>query len=236
MMLRHLSALAVAAALTLAGAGCTTAAGNSAAARPVAPPVRTQDELAASLLRVEDLPSGYTEQPGPTDLPPDRTESAEGGQGGGVEPCGEIFDQLRGGEPALNAIAAGTAEIEFSRGDDGPFLLQGLLSSGNRAGLRAALDTFRQLPALCSEFTENDEQGSFTIRLTEVPFAPLGDEVVAVRLDATGTGVNADVVLGGYLVLIRTGATMCLLTHFGIPGVELAETETVARAAVARLD
>jgi len=37
-------------------------------------------------------------------------------------------------------------------------------------------------------------------------------------------------------VLIRVGATVCILIHFGIPKVDVAETETVARAAVARLE
>jgi hypothetical protein len=228
-MLRRLSVLAVAAALCLVGAGCS-AAGYSGVARPVPPPVLTQAELAAALLRAEDLPNGYTQQPATSEPPSD-----EGGQGGGGEPCAEVFDQLRGGESALDALGASAAEIEFSHGDYGPFLQQGLLSSADRDGLRAAIDAFRQLPTLCSQFTETDEQGTFTVRLTEAPFPALGDEAFAVKLDATGKSAEIDVVLSGYLVLMRSGATVCLLIHFGIPGVDAAETEKIARAAVARL-
>jgi hypothetical protein len=231
-MLRRFSAFALVAALSLVGAGCT-AASHDGVARAVPPPVLTTAELSAALLRAEDLPRGYTVQPVP-EAPPD--ESDTGGQGGGTEPCGDVFDQLRGGEPALSAIASGTAEAEFSKGDDGPFLQQGLLSSGDRAGLRAAVEAFRQLPTICGEFTENDEQGAFTMRLSPAQFPALGDESVAIKLDATGTAEAATVALGGYLLLIRVGATVCILIHFGIPTVDVAESETVARAAVARLE
>jgi hypothetical protein len=231
-MVRRFSAFALVVALSLIGAGCT-AAGYAGVARALPPPVLTQADLAAALLRVEDLPDGYTLQPIP-ESPPDETDA--GGQGAGVEPCGDVFDQLRGGEPALSAIAAGTAEVEFSKGDDGPFLQQGLISSGDRAGLRSAVEAFRQLPKVCGEFTENDAQGTFTMRLSPAEFPALGDESVAVKLDATGTTEAATIALGGYLVLIRVGATVCILIHFGIPNVDIAETETVARAAVARLE
>lgn len=231
-MVRGLSVIVVTAALYLAGAGCT-AAGYSGSARAMPPPVRSQAELSAALLRVEDLPGGYTVEPA-GDAPPD--QSGTGGQGGGAEPCADVFDQLRGGDPDLSRIASSSAGVEFSKGEVGPFLQQSLLSTGDRAGLRAAVDAFRQLPTLCGEFTERDEQGSFTLKLSEATFATLGDETVAVKLDAHGKGEEIDVTLAGYMVLIRTGSTVCLLIHFGIPGVDRAETETVARAAVAKLD
>ena len=231
-MLRRFSAFALVAALSLIGAGCT-AAGHDGVARAVAAegphPGRARGRAAA---RAGPSP-GYTLQPIP-ESPPE--ESDTGGQGGGAEPCGDVFNQLRGGDPALSAIASGTAEVEFSKGDDGPFLQQGLLSSGDRAGLRSAVDAFRQLPTVCGEFTENDEQGSFTMRLSPAEFPALGDETVAVKLDATGRSEGTAVALGGYLVLIRVGATVCILIHFGIPTVGIGETETVARAAVDRLE
>jgi hypothetical protein len=229
-----LAAYVVVAALCLVGAGCKPATYDGVM-RVMPPPVRTQAELTAMLLRLQDLPSGYTLQPG-TPEPPDDADSATGGQGGGVAPCAEVLDQLRGGEPALSATASGTAEVEFSKGDYGPFLQQGLLSTADRPGLRAAVDTFRQLPTLCGEYTESDEQGSFTIRLSAVAsFPSLGDETVALKLDAAGRSEEINVSLGGYVVLIRVGSTVCILIHFGIPGVEVAETEKVAAAAAARL-
>lgn len=238
MTLRRFSAFALAATLGLVGVGSTTACAgighrDAGVARAIPPPVLTRADLVAALLRVDDLPTGYTLQPS-TDTPPDENDT--GGQGAGTEPCSDVFNQLRGGEPALSSIAAATAEVEFSKGDDGPFLQQGLLSSDNRAGLRSAVEAFHQLPAVCGEFTQNDEQGSFTMRLTPAQFPTLGDDTVAVKLDATGRSELSNVALGGYLVLIRVGATICILIHFGIPGVDVAETEKVARAAVARLE
>jgi hypothetical protein len=72
--------------------------------------------------------------------------------------------------------------------------------------------------------------------LSTARFPALGDDTVAVKLDATGRSEGASVALGGYLVLLRVGATICILIHFGIPGVDVAETEKVAEAAVARLE
>lgn len=218
------------------GAGCT-AAGYAGAARSLPPPVRTQSELAGVLLRVEDLPAGYTLQPTtPTAPKSERAADGQGGgQGGGTEACADVFEQLRGGEPALSRLAAGAAEVEFGKGDYGPFLQQSLLSIGDEAVVRAAIDAFRRLPATCESFTETDEQGSFTIKLSEADLPALGDESVVVKLDANGRSVELDVTLSGYLVLVRKGSVVCILIHFGIPGVDVAETEKISRAAVARL-
>jgi hypothetical protein len=210
------------------GGGCATG-GYSEVARGLPPAVRSQAELAEGLLRVEDLPGGYVLQP---------VVPAQGGQGGGAnaEPCADVFEQLRGGAPALNRIAASSARVEFGKGDYGPFLQEALLSSGDRAAMRAAVEAFRALPDQCDRFTETDEQGAFTIKLSGANLPALGDDSVAVKLDATGSSDDLNVTLSGYMVLVRSGSVVCILIHFGIPAVDVAETEKIARAAVARLD
>jgi hypothetical protein len=199
------------------------------------PPVRTQAELAGVLLRVQDLPAGYTLQPTAPNPPPSEQAGPGGGQGGGTEACADVFEQLRGGEPALSRVAPGAAQVEFGKGDYGPFLQQSLLSTGDQAVRRAAIDAFRRLPTTCAQFTENDEQGSFTVKLSEATLTAIGDESVAVKLDANGRSIDLDVTLSGYMVFVRKGSVVCILLHFGIPGVDVAETEKIARAAVARL-
>jgi hypothetical protein len=232
-MARWLSVVVAVGALFLVGGGCT-AAQYSAVARGLAPAVRSQAELASGLLRVEDLPAGYVLQPA---VPaPSTPPSADGGQGAGASPCVDVFEQLRGGAPALNRIAASTARVEFGKGDYGPFLQEELLSSGDQVAIRAAVAAFRKLPELCDRFTETDEQGSFTIKLSEANLPALGDESVALKLDAAGSSEDLNVTLGGYLMLLRKGSVVCILIHFGLPGVDVAETEKIARAAVARLD
>jgi hypothetical protein len=196
----------------------------------LAPAVRSQGELAGVLLRVEDLPGGYALQPAVVPPPTD------GGQGGGVQPCADVFEQLRGGAPALSRVAASSAQVEFGKGDYGPFLQEALLSSGDRVAMRAAVEAFRTLPDHCEHFTETDEQGAFTIKLSEANLPALGDESVALKLDATGTSDDLNVTLSGYMMMVRTGSVVGILIHFGIPAVDLAETEKIARAAVARLD
>jgi hypothetical protein len=183
-------------------------------------------------LRVEDLPPGYTATPGAPSAPP-----GEGaGAGGGAQPCADVFEQLRGGSPALSRIAASTAEVEFGKGDYGPFLQQVLLSTADRAAVDAAVSAFKQLPALCDGFTETDEQGSFTVKLSPAGSLPVfGEDSVSLKLDANGRNVDLDVTISGYMILFRQGSTVCILIHFGIPGVDVAETEKIVRAAVARV-
>lgn len=188
-----------------------------------------QGELAAALLRVEDLPSGYA-------VTPSATAGHGGSGGGGSEACVDVLGQLRGGAPALSRGAVGSAGVEFDKGDNGPFLQQALLSSGDRAALDGAVAAFRQLPALCDGFTETDERGSFTVRLAAADNLPvLGDDSVALKLDANGRSIDLDVTIGGYMILFRNDSTVGILIHFGIPEVDVGETEKIARAAVARL-
>jgi hypothetical protein len=250
--MKRLSAIVLAAALAF---GCTACAApkpsrSSGAIRVAAPRVLSEVELSAALLKVPDLPAGYGLDPEPGE---DGQSGGSGGGGqsggqsggsGGSDPeldssgnpaCDTIFEEVRGTGSALKVADATTAEIEFTRGDLGPIISQSLYSSGSRPAARAAFDTFRRIPLLCSEFTESDDGGSFSIRLSEAPFAPVGDESYAIRLDATGRGEGADVTLGGYLVLFRSVATTSIIVHVGIPGVDPAETQKIAAAAAARL-
>jgi hypothetical protein len=220
-------------ALALALGGGCSAARFDGAARGAGPAVLTQGELTSALLRVEDLPTGYTMQPAAPEASPSPTT---GGQGGSVEPCADVFEQLRGSAPALSKVASASARVEFGKGDYGPFLQQVLLSTGDRAAIEAAVSAFRQLPSLCNGFTETDEHGSFTVRLAPAENMPaLGDESVTLKLDANGRSVDLDVTLSGFMILLRKGSVVSVLIHFGIPGVDAAETEKIGRAAAARL-
>jgi hypothetical protein len=223
----------VALALALGGGAGCSAARFDGAARGTGPAVLSHGELASALLRVEDLPSGYTLQPAAPEASP---SPSTGGQGGSVEPCADVFEQLRGSAPALSRVASATARVEFGKGDYGPFLQEVLLSTGNRAAVEAAVGAFRQLPALCNGFTETDEQGSFTVKLAPADNLPaLGDESVALKLDANGRSIDLDVTLSGFMILFRKGSVVGVLIHFGIPGVDAAETEKIGQAAVARV-
>jgi hypothetical protein len=235
---RLLSVGAVAAGLLVA-AGCSGGTSHSEEFRALPPPARTQAELAGALLRAEDLPAGYTLQPTAPNPPPG-AEASPGaspgeGQGGGADDCADVFEQLRGGQPALSRVAASAAQVEFGKGDYGPFLQQSLLSTGDQKVMRAAIDAFRRLPTTCGQFTETDEAGSFTVKVSEASLPALGDESIAVKLDANGRSTELDVTMSGFMVLVRKGSVVCIVIHFGIPGVDAAETEKIARAAAARL-
>jgi hypothetical protein len=236
--MRRLSVLVPVLALVMGTAGCP-ALPRPGALRPAAPRVLSEAQLAAALLTVPDLPNGYALDAeagaGGTDrsAEPSTDELIE--PGSDDEACDQVFDEVRGGGPALGATGAVTAEIEFTRGELGPFVSQSLHSSRDRAAIHAAFEEMRRVPQLCREFTESDDDGSFTIRMTEASFPQVGEDSFAIRLDASGGGEGISITLGGYLVLIRVAATVSMIVHVGAPGVDAGETERVARAAAARL-
>lgn len=226
-----LGRLAAGLALLAVIGGCAPA-GVGGAARGVVPAVKTQQELTGALLKVEDLPTGYTVAPGAAAQAP---SGAAAGSGGGADPCADVFGQLRGSDPVFARVAAASARVEFTKGDYGPFLQEVLLSTGDRAAVDAAIEEFRQLPKVCDGFTETDEQGSFSVKLSETELPTFGRESVSLKLDANGRSIDLDVTLSGYMILIRHESTVCVLIHFGIPGVDVGETEKIARAAAGRL-
>jgi hypothetical protein len=225
--MRRLSVLVLLVALAVTVTGCTAIA-PPGVLKPAAPRLLSEAELASALLTVSDLPSGYAL---------DAEAGADGADQstGGNEACDQVFDRMRASGSPLGSTGATAAEIEFTRGESGPFLSQGLYSSRDRAGVLAAFAAVRRIPEMCREFTETDEDGSFTIRLAEAAFPSMGDDSFAIRLDASGSGEGISVTLGGYLVLVRIAATMSVIAHVGLPGVDVGETEKVARAAAARL-
>jgi hypothetical protein len=225
--MRLLLAVSLAASLVVGAAGCA-AGTETGMLRPAPPRVLGEAELRSALLTVGDLPTGYSLD---AEAGADGSDPADGGN----EECDRVFDHMRGSGSALRAGGASTAEIEFTRGEYGPFISQSLVSGADRAAVFAAFEAFRRVPDQCREFTEEDDDGSFTVRLSAESFPTVGEDSFAIKLDASGAGEGITVTLGGYLVLIRVATTMSMIAHVGVPGVDAAETEKVVRAAAARL-
>ncbi|MFI5916374.1 hypothetical protein [Dactylosporangium sp. NPDC051541] len=146
-----------------------------------------------------------------------------------VQGCDEVLDYFRDGSPAPGAEVA-----RFEAGDTGPFLAESLSRRPSRLAEQAKA---------CQSFTDTDGNGATTnVRVSAVPdFPSLGadeadetDEQVYAMTAGGGAGDDA-YALSGYLVEVRVDGLTCTIVHFGQPGVDRAETETIARAAVDKI-
>lgn len=166
------------------------------------------------LLAVEDLPDGYA-------ISPPQAEPE-------VSVVGSV--SVAGCDALLNRFRDGGTGVRFEAGGAGPFLAEELAEDAG------ALGVLRELAARCATFTDTDAGGETTsVTVAEGGLPDLGDESAAFRMAASGGAGDDAYTLSGYLVAIRVGGTTCTIVHFGQPGVDPAETETIVRAAVRKL-
>jgi hypothetical protein len=195
----------------LAAGGC----GGGGDDRPVRAPI-TERVAAGPLLEPADLPDGYAIAE--ADVAPEVSAASSAS----VPGCDALLDYFRdgGGEPEET--------VRFEAGGTGPFVTE---------SLAATKSDIAGLASRCARFTDTDGDGT----TTEVSVAPvedfpgLGDEGRAFLMSAGGGTGDDAFALSGYLVVFRVGPTTCTLVHFGQPGVDRAETETIAGAAVAKI-
>jgi hypothetical protein len=200
--------------------------------------VPSASELTGALLEVADLPSGYrlSGEPDPESVTSspivntecDRLFAAFGGVGG----LGDGGGSGNGGEAEVGGEGgkAGTeTSAEFEKGETGPFLTQELAAEHDAGVLHRQLTDLRALVTRCDRFTSTNADGSASaVMVTEASLFVPGDESTAFKLSVEG-------VMSGYLVAVRVGNTLATVVHFGLPGVEIAETEQLVRKAVDKL-
>jgi len=135
-------------------------------------------------------------------------------------PCERVFDRFGTGDGAPDTSAS------FEASATGPFVVQTLTQAG--AG---ELQLARRAIDDCARFRSDD----LTVTVQRATFPTLGDETVALKL-AAGGGVGDDAeTLSGYLVVVRVKDTVCTVVNYGMPGVDVTDTETVVRKAVRKL-
>jgi hypothetical protein len=145
-------------------------------------------------------------------------------------PCDRLFDRF-GADPGFmdqikGAAGVPVASISFEASATGPFVFQAL--SPAAAG---ELQTVRDAITACARFPSGD----LTVTVNSAPFPRCGDESVALALNAaTGPGDDSET-LGGYLVAARVKDTVCTVVNYGVPGVDVSDTETIVRKAVGKL-
>lgn len=198
----------------------------------------SSEELQAALLRIEDLPTGWTSapaEPSPT-APTVETEKPTGF-------CNTpIID---------TAQVPASAETEFSKGGElSNRLVQLVVSYDNRRQASRAFDEIEMAARACTQWEDTDEDTASSLTLQSLSFPRLGDETLAARMggevepkpdpddefsfDITGN-IAADI------VVVRSGSLITVLGHLGVgifgpPSLDSAETETIARKAIDRLE
>jgi hypothetical protein len=201
-------------ALTLSALGTLTALSACDSGSTPVEPESSRATAASVLLAVEDLPDGYV-------LSPPQAEP---------EVSAATRTDPAGCEALLNRFRDGGGGVRFEAGASGPFLAEEL------AGEPDAVGVLRELAGRCATFTDTDAGGEKTsVTVADGGLPDLGDESAAFRMAASGGAGDDAYMLDGYLLAIRVGGTTCTIVHFGQPGVDPAETESIARAAVRKL-
>ncbi|WP_433212051.1 hypothetical protein ACQP00_51700 [Dactylosporangium sp. CS-047395] len=199
-------------AVTLCAAAVMLGACGSDAKPTTSPSAAAAHPTGDVLLAVEDLPEGYATSP------PDATPEVSAASSPSVEGCEALLDLFRGGGPT---------EARFEAGATGPFLAESL----------AAVKSLDTLAAKCQTFTDTDGDGATTsVRVETVgDFPRVGDSERVFRMSAQGGTGDDAFALSGYLVQLGVGGLTCTIVHFGQPGVDRGETESIARAAVTKI-
>ena len=220
--LRFGAVLGLLAALILTGCGGTDddTSGPKTDAKPVSSTVTTAD-LRSALLTTDDLPTGYAVGATPT-----------GADTAGMPDDAACAAALKGFKSSATVGKDATkADVQFSAGDAGPFLLESVawIEGGAAA---TGFTTFRSALAKCDTWTMAQPDGTkSTVTLAPATFPKLGDDSYAYRLTIRLGTLS----VGSNMVVLRVGNALCVLVHSGVPSVPVADTVAVGRTAATKL-
>ncbi|MER7276720.1 hypothetical protein ABT369_19975 [Dactylosporangium sp. NPDC000244] len=133
-----------------------------------------------------------------------------------------------GCDPLLDLFQTGPRDAaRFEAGNTGPFLAESLTDA----------TPIPDIAAKCATFTDTDGDGETThVSVSPVAdFPAVAESQKAFKMEATGGTGDDAWTTSGYLVQARVDGLTCTLVHFGQPGVDRAETESIAKAAVAKI-
>jgi hypothetical protein len=187
-------------ALAAAAAGGARAAAPALATSAASPP--------SALLRLSDLPAGWTADPSNPAATP---------------VCG-----VRVTDGAAERAQAG---FQSSRAQQG--LRTTVARFAGRGAATAAINRLAVALRRCTTYTLTIDGDRVRYRVTTLAVPRLGDQSIAIRLSASSGGTTA--VANG--VLVRRGRALTGVNHFAIGRAPaLSQTVLLARRAVARLD
>ncbi len=167
---------------------------------------------------MQDVPTGYAVDPSPS------SNSDKSG------PCQKA--PISASIPSVAKV-----EVQFTKSQVGPFLLEQLVSySGD--GAQRAYEAAKQLFSTCTSWTTTGTDGTATsFTASALSFPKLGDQTLALRLngDDSSTQVALD------LVAVRKGNVICVVAGLGTTSilgsnsVDPAVLATTARTAVNKI-
>lgn len=151
------------------------------------------------------MAAASTATPAPPKVSPARCEAE-------VDPAGGLLDH-----------ATDRGEARFADGSAGPFVDEQVGHFANSGAAVGVVGRFRTSVAACPSWTQNG--GRFTIALMSFP--ALASQTAATS--ASGPGLRA------YLVVAAQGSWVVTLTMAASTSPSLADTESIARAAIRHL-
>ena len=226
-MLRRILALLVA-SFVLAACGGKAGEDTTNPIESITKDPLTSEEIKKVLLTLEDLPSGYSEDPELTSEDEEDSDEVTSGS----QPCKDLMAALDAEEEEK---PHGEGEIGFKESDFGPFVMEAVASfEGDK--LKKTMQTFQDAFTECRKFTTTDSEGVDT-NFTAAPmsFPKLGDESVAVRLTAKEDS-DFDFEIDFDLVAVRTDQNVVLMASLGFgKSMSGEDFEKLVRTAVQRV-
>src|SRR5690606_8753859 len=195
---------------------------NTPTATPTPKPP-TEEELAASLLTLDDLPSGWI-------MDPDANEE----ESVNVEEERETYSFLCEELPRRALL---TVDADFQKGDFGPFLTHSLTlyPPGTAAD---ALADIRDAVEACSEYeTTLDDGTPTTMRVQPMSFAQLGEERFAIRMTIEDLPFIDVMEVDSVYILSADVIMRVMQTALGMSGgVDSEQTEAFAQLGLEKLE
>ena len=187
----------------------------------------TTKQIKSALLKIEDMPSGYTKDP---DLVSDEEDEDE--ITSGSPKCNQL---MNAGDSEEDEKPFGEGEVGFKESDFGPFVAESVSSfKGNR--IKDGMGKFREAFESCTAFTTTDKDGAKTkFKVAKMSFPKLGDDTIAVKMSAKEPtlGMSFDF----SLVAVRVDQNVVLMLNFGVGRALGGEKfEKLTRLAVERID
>lgn len=195
--------------------------GDTSASTPADPAAQEERRLQPALLTIGDLPEGWTNV--------GRVDPAD--DDGSRHECSDDY----GTEGAARA----ELEWEFARGDEYQ-LLHWVASYASVEQARSEFELMQSQMLACPQWQEADERTETQFTMQPFAFPPVGDQTLAVRVDARINGrgnTGTPVFLTGDVITVRLGSLIGALSHAGFrsnskPPLDSAQTEAFTRAAV----
>jgi hypothetical protein len=186
----------------------------------------TSKQIKKALLTLDDMPSGYSEDP---DLVSDDDDSEDEVTKGSPQ-CKKLMSAIE----EEDEKPFGEGDVGFKESDFGPFIMESVASHEGDL-IKDSMGELREAFSTCKKFESTDAEGAVTkFTVAEMSFPELGDDTVAVKM--SGKESSFGFTFDFNLVAVRVDQNVILMVNFGV-GRALGgkKFEQLARLAVERV-